>query len=280
MRKLDKPVDDSGQVFLTCISRVKDPVLKARLILIESAVIAATNVFDAAAAIAMLHQLPPQNNVGGVVSKDEMSNIYTQRMAKKGAPGRSTYDKLLAAPVYGRCPLCGQRAVSTLDHHLPKDKYPALAVAPINLIPACAECNKLKTNTMPQSQEEQTLHPYFDDIEGDRWLQAEIIEDIPTALRFFVQPPREWDFVKASRTCYHFNVFKLASLYASYAAEELSNIRYSLKKLSSCAGAVGVRKHLQGQEETYEAVHFNSWQTAMYKALVRSQWFCEIGLHQ
>lgn len=277
MRKLDKPVYDSGQVFLTCISRVKDAGLKARLTSIEPNVTAAANAFDTAASMAMLHQLQPQDNVGGIVSKDEMTKVYTQRMAKKDAPGRQFYDKLLAAPAYGRCPLCGQGAVSTLDHHLPKDQFPSLAVVPINLVPACANCNKVKTNAIPHTQEEQTLHPYFDDVEGERWLFAEVIETAPAAVRFFAQPPDEWSLVKSSRTKYHFHVFKLGALYTSYAAEELTNIRYSLDMIFPIAGAEGVRAHLLGQQDTYEAAHLNSWQTAMYRALAASDWFCDGG---
>ncbi len=277
MRKLNKPTYDPGQVYLTCISHVHDPVLKARLASVEPNVTTAAINFDAAAAVAMLHQLHPQIDVGGIVTKEEMSKVYTQRMAKKGAPGRPCYDSLLASPAYGRCPLCGQGAVSTLDHHLPKDQFPSLAVVPINLVPACANCNKLKTNAIPHTQEEQTLHPYFDDVEGEQWLFAELIQAAPPAIRFFVRPPDEWDAIKANRTKHHFQAFKLWALYTSYAAEELTNIRYSLEHLFPLSGPVGIKAHLQNQQETYRAAHLNSWQTAMYGALEQSDWFCEGG---
>ena len=40
-----------------------------------------------------------------------------------------------------KCPFCGIGTVSTLDHYLPKSKYPALAITPKNMIPACRDCN-------------------------------------------------------------------------------------------------------------------------------------------
>lgn len=277
MRKLQKPNDDPAAVFLTCISHVSDAGLKRRLTSVETDVAAAAEAFETAASNAALHTVPTHVNIRGVVSKDEMSDVYDLRMARTGTPGRPIYDKLLAAPANDRCPLCGQRTVSTLDHHLPKAHYPALAVVPSNLVPACFDCNKAKGHVLRLVAGEQTLHPYFDDVEGDRWLYAEVVQGPPAALRFFVRPPADWDLLKSQRVRFHFNVFKLANLYASHAAEELQNIRYSLTGLFAQAGLEAVRVHLAGESISRRAAHTNSWQTAMYNALEVSDWFCGGG---
>jgi len=279
MRKMQKPIDDAGQVFRTCISRVRDENLKSRLEAIETDVVLAAVDFEAAASVARLDTIPTHNNVGGV-TKNEMTYVYTERMAKKGTPGRPVYDKLLAAPAYGRCPLCGLRDVSTLDHHLPKDHYPALSVVPRNLVPACPSCNKAKTNAIPHSEDDQTLHPYYDDVENDRWLYAEVIQVSPVALSYFVDPPRDWDAHLAKRVKHHFNVFKLATLYGTHAAETLVSIRGHLGQIYDEDGRGGVKLHLQRQADSYAAVHINSWQTAMYNALGSSTWYCDGGFRQ
>jgi 5-methylcytosine-specific restriction endonuclease McrA len=276
MRKLTKPLDDPGIVFRTCISRVKNVDLKSRLTAIEVSVVAAANAFENAASTTTLHTLIPQNDVDGVTIK-EMSDVYTNRMAKRDAPGRQLYDKLLAAPEHGRCPLCGQRVVSTLDHHLPKTKYPALSVVLTNLVPACADCNKTKIDVIPKSADQETFHPYFDDIETDLWLDARVVETSPAVIQFFVKPPTEWDAVKVQRIKNHFKLFKLSSLYTSHAATELINIKDSLSKIFSGAGDQGVKTHLYGEAKSREAAYLNSWQTAMYKALVTSHWYCSGG---
>ncbi|MBI5611768.1 MAG: HNH endonuclease [Gammaproteobacteria bacterium] len=277
MRRLTTPDDDPLDVFRACISRVKDVALKTRLISVERNVVAEANTYRVAAAASGLYALPPQADVGGVVSRDEMTDVYKLRMAKKGAPGRPFYDKLMAAPAHGRCPLCGQRTVSTLDHYLPKAHYPALAVVPVNLVPACSDCNKAKNDDIPNEESDQTLHPYFDDIEGDVWLVAEVVEDSPAALRFVVDPPVGWDGMMVARVLHHFKVFKLSILYASHAAEEIVNIRASLEMIYGRSGAGAVRAHLLEQAGSREAVHANSWQTATYKAMAVSNWFCEGG---
>ncbi|MCE5268403.1 MAG: HNH endonuclease [Planctomycetaceae bacterium] len=277
MRKLDMPAEDAGQVFRMCIGGVRNAALRRRLASVEANIVADANAFRYAASTAMLHTMLPEEDIAGIVSKSEMSDVYTQRMAKKGSSGRPIYDKLLAAPAHGRCPLCGQRTVSTLDHHLPKAHYPTLAVVPINLIPTCADCNRAKTDAIAQTREEQTLHPYFDNIENDSWLEADVIEDVPASLRFCVSPPVDWDESKAARVRHHFKVFKLAALYASHAAEELAGMRYRLKKLFDEADAEAVVEHLWEEAESRAAINVNSWQTAMYRALASSNWYCNGG---
>src|SRR6267378_3355795 len=163
MRRLPKPADDALVVFRLCISRVRQAGLRARLRAIAPTVATAAVQYDAAASAALLHTIPEQTGVGNVTAA-EMSTTYAQRMARNAAPGRSVYDRLMTAPTHGLCPLCGQRVVSTLDHHLPKERFSAVVVAPANLVPACADCNKLKLDVAPSTAEEQTLHPYFDDV--------------------------------------------------------------------------------------------------------------------
>lgn len=280
MRKLPKPLDDAGDVFVTCISRIRNNVknnnLKDRLALVKPNIVAAAVEFESAASTNTLHTLMPQDNIGSV-KREEMINVYTERMAKKDSAGRQTYDKLLASPLHSRCPLCGQREVRQLDHHLPKASYPALAVVPANLIPSCYDCNNAKSDARPISAEYETIHPYFDDIESDLWLHARVIEESPTGIQFFVKAPENWNDVKSKRVKHHFKTFKLSSLYTSLAADEISGILYYLTQLFSKTGCQGVKDHLSEVATSREKVYLNSWQTAMYKALADSDWYCSGG---
>lgn len=51
-------------------------------------IVDASEEFDDAAAHNRLHQIVRQAMVGGLVTQAEMEAVYTNRMAKKGAPGR------------------------------------------------------------------------------------------------------------------------------------------------------------------------------------------------
>jgi 5-methylcytosine-specific restriction endonuclease McrA len=62
------------------------------------------------------------------------------------------------------CPACGEDGTpNTLDHYLPKEKYPEFAVSPANLFPMCDICQGAKGAKLLSSDNERLfVHPYFD----------------------------------------------------------------------------------------------------------------------
>ena len=137
--------------------------------------------------------------------------------------------------------------------------------------------NKAKLDLTPASRETVTLHPYFDSVEADAWLAAEVRQSGPPSVRFWVEPPHQWPDVLAQRVTHHFRVFGLAKLYASQAAEELVNIRGDLERVLDAEGQLGVASHLTHMAASRARAHVNSWQTATYRAFARSSWFCGGG---
>jgi len=74
------------------------------------------------------------------------------------------------------CPACGEAgAPNTLDHYLPKGKYPHFCVTPHNLFPMCDACqtNK-KEKTGDAANPRFFLHPYFDVFIADQVLELSI----------------------------------------------------------------------------------------------------------
>ncbi len=277
MWSLNRPTLSAQSVFNTCISRVRKPELAARLAAAEPAIVDASARFDHAARAHTLHGIAVHDIVAPDITVTEMQKVYAQRMAQNGSPGRDIYDKIFASAPGGRCPLCMQRSVSTLDHHLPKAHYPALAVAPLNLIPACSDCNKAKLDTVPGTAEDVPLHPYYDDLGNDVWLTATVIQRQPAALRYVIARSDNWDNTLYARVNKHFNSLGLAALYASEAAEELLNIRHQLQILHNANPLDGVREELKHRAESCAAVRANGWRTAAYRAWSENDWFCEGG---
>jgi hypothetical protein len=244
---------------------------------VDHVVVATSQEFDAAAVSQALHCIGRASSVGGIVTADEMVRVYTQRMAKHGAPGRIIYDDLIAAPSHGRCPLCGHRLVTMLDHHLPKAHFPALTVAPLNLVPSCGDCNKAKLDSIPLKAVAVSLHPYFDSIDSQRWLKAQVIETQPAAVRFCVEAPHTWGEVLELRVRNHFEMMGLAKLYGSQAAEELLNIRHQPIDLHTAAGMASIRSELEARAVSCAHGRRNGWRTATYEAWAASDWFCDGG---
>ncbi len=169
---VDRPTFDARETFATCISRIKDAELKTRLENVADHVEIEAASYTARAQASTLHLVLRTDDVAGLVTTDEMVSVYDQRMAKKTGPGRHVYDAIRLLPKHGVCPFCDHRPVSTLDHLLPKRLFPSLALAPDNLVGACADCNKLKLTLAPTTAGDVILHPYFDDVDSERWLTA------------------------------------------------------------------------------------------------------------
>ena len=243
MRSLAKPNEKPLDVFKKCISNIRDQDFKERLKSSQHKIDDFSIEYEASAFNNLLHQLPTHEQEL-YVTKEEMVKIYDTKFVPKGQPGREVYDKLMIAPKFGRCPLCGQGIVTTLDHHLPKTKYPALAVTPSNLIPACYDCNRVKESIIPNSKEEETLHPYFDDFNGEKWLFAVVEEGDYPSVTFKICVPNNWDSLIEKRIEKHFQTFQLYKMYSSYAAEEVADKAYQLCNTYSSGGETALRSHL------------------------------------
>lgn len=276
MKKLEKPKDEVGSVFTICISNYNEP-LKTKLLNFKTNIIKASNIYDQKASKTLLQTIDSDLKLEGKVTKDEMTNVYNHKMARKGQPGRVIYDKIISAPINDMCPLCGYRIVSTLDHYLPESLYPIYSITPTNLVPSCFDCNKIKIALVLAKAEAATLHPYFDNIEEEQWLFAQVKGSSPASVLFMVSAPKGLSKNLYIRIENHFKIFKLSTLYGTYAAVELLNIRFKLNKIFDLGGKVQVQKRLLEDLESFRAANINSWQTAMYAALSNDEWFYSGG---
>ncbi|MCT7312089.1 hypothetical protein N5J06_14085 [Ralstonia sp. CHL-2022] len=279
MINLPKPKLKAEKVFADCISKIKNADLKERMGDVAEAITAASGEYERLAARTRLHELGRDQPLGAVTIA-EMEAVYTNRMAKKKAPGRYAYDEIFNSSPNARCPLCGHRKVSTLDHHLPKSHYPAFPVAPINLVPACTDCNKAKLASIPVSADSQALHPYFDNINDKRWLYGKVLEVTPVVIEFRVIKPEEWSDVLSSRVDLHFNRLGLGPLYSAEAVDELENIRHQLISLHGIGGAELVRSEMIDRAASARKYRLNGWRTATFEAFAASEWFCDGGFQE
>ena len=276
MWPVKRPELDAGETFAICISRVRNTVMRRSLVAIRPDIEAAAADYMRKAEDGELHLIPQVNTIG-TVPGSEMVKTYDGRMAKKGQPGRPIYDQIKLLPEDDRCPFCDHRNISTLDHILPKTPHPIFAVTPVNLVGACADCNKSKLDFTPAGAGDTVLHPYFDEVSDKQWLTARVVQKSPVALTFHVVDVDEWDDVLNARIAHQFDLLGLAGLYSSQAARETTDIRHNLLRHFDYGGAAAVRAELLYQWESRQMNRVNSWQTTTYKALAESDWFCDGG---
>jgi hypothetical protein len=277
MKSLPKPAFDARSTLELCADNVEDEDFRDRLKAIADDIEVAETTYEKCGKKAELFTIPESDNVAGKVTTEEMRRLYKGTFSRVDTPTRAIYDEIKAAPKNDICPLCGQRVVSTLDHYLAQSRHPAYAVSPINLVPACSDCNKIKLAKQAGKASEQTLHPYFDNVDEEVWLVAKVQENVSPALEFEAIPPATWTDLKRERLCNHFNAFELAKLYSIQAAVELIDIRDRLLKAGAREGPAGVRLDLEESAVSRRAAQKNSWRAAFYTALSESDWFCEEG---
>lgn len=271
MRYLDAPTQNAVSIYETSISKIRRKDVKERFVAATAEVAADSARYLAALAAGRLSR--ECAFALRAVTQTEMSLHYKNRFVAKNGPAHATYDQIKVR-ARGRCPMCGQRPVGTLDHYWPKSPHTSLAVHPVNLVPCCWECNHRKGEFQPTCRSEELLHPYIDDLGTDVWLDCEIIE-VGGGQAFLFKPvrPASWSTTTFQRVCHHFHFFELDELYASQAANELESIRHSLAELLADDGTNGVRAHLEREARSRERNEPNGWQAGMYRAMASSTTF-------
>lgn len=279
MLKLKKPVISATQVYSDCVSTVKNKDLKNKLLACKPLIIQAETELEQKITKGKIYTIKREKVVNANVSCEELKKVYTGQMLKK-ALGRSHYNKLLADVPLLLCPICAHRDVSNLDHYLPKTLYPRLTVVPVNLIPTCKDCNTGKLSAYPLTSEQETLHPYYDDIEKVMWLKTRVNKTNPVSIHFFVQQSATWDNLLFERVKYHFASFNLRQLYSVQAARKLVGMRQQIIEISDAGGIADLKKYLTSQANSISAINLNSWEAALLRGLNDDDWFCSEGFRQ
>ncbi len=280
MRVLTPPTLRVETVFEDCVSNIGSAAKVAEFRQAKPLIENAESDYLTAARNHALFELPAsedENNtiLFGNLSKRDFKGLYSGQMVPAKKPARHHYDKLIVSSPQRRCPFCGFGRATTLDHFLNKANYPWLAIVPINLVPACKDCNQGKGTSRALSENDQILHPYFEGAEliDDQWLFASVVQSTPLTVEYFAEPPHKWNGALRLRAERHFADFDLKARFSFEAATELGSLRFTLRSLDADVGRVGVKQHLMavaaGEYENFK----NSWKTALYQALAKSDWY-------
>jgi len=279
MNEVIKPSFRPSTVFDSCVEAKQSEELKIKLRSIRTEVKNENKIFKNKGNMSLFFQMMRGNGVPPNVTKEEMEDLYESSFSQSKVVRKKYYDKIKLSAKDDTCPYCAQRNVSTLDHYLPKSLYPKLVVNPLNLIPCCMECNHIKREHYPSNNEEQILNPYFDNLIKDKWLIATIKKQgrKPPVLLFKAEPSNRIPALLSERIKWHFNKFKLAELYTSQSGRHLSGIAESLKREWEQGGIDNLRVALEEHYNSWSTINVNSWQSAMFAVLVKSQWFISAG---
>lgn len=274
MKFLPALSDTAEDVYTNCISKVRNQTLKTNLTNCLYDIINSSLDFYEKRKNNELYNITSIPNISAHVSGDEMRKVYKTRMVGSKSPGRYFYDKVRAMSTNNICPFCGIRIVKTVDHYLPKSLYPIFSVIPINLLPSCSDCNKLKDDYFPRCHEKELLHPFFDNLTTEIWLKCEVLSPY-LKYEFYVDSPSSWNRQLSNRVENHLKVLKLKELFALQCASEYSGSLLYFKNTFNKKGQQGLMEYLLEMYESNENDLKNHWKTAFYMGLYNNSDFCE-----
>jgi len=274
-----KPIEDSyTSVLDLCSSTYKKNDLKQRFEHVSKHTKNMDSLYKQHATQTTLFQFPKKQLSKYGVSDKEFEDIYNDKLVAKNASGRDVYMRIknLCTIHQNRCPSCARREVSTLDHFLPKSIFPELSISPLNLIPNCLECNKSKLTYVANNSESELIHPYFDNIDSEKWLFAKLIGEKEMVVEYFVKKPESWSETLFKRVRNHINIYELDLLFSSNAINLLHNHKQAFKNLRNQKNGVSVLKeHILLLYNSFNENNLNSFETALFYALIDNDEFYE-----
>lgn len=272
-----KPVLTTKHVFETCISKIRNKSDKLNLNNFTQIVVDSSTDFENKFSINEIYLIPQSLPFIYPVVGDDLEKVYSNGMLPKEMPGRKIYDQIRSSAPDGVCPLCSIGTVDTLDHYLPKAKYPIFSVTPINLIPSCTPCNKGKLVDYPKTADDQTLHPYYDSVNNENWIKATIIQTQPIAFFFYPDPPNNWDLTLQNRVKNHFDAFELNKKFSSNANTMYRGFKNMLVEAFN-KDPLLLKQLLYSFYDSNRVLGVNSFEAVMFETLYNDDWFCNTGI--
>lgn len=165
------------------------------------------------------------------------------------------------------CPACGEPgSPNTLDHYLPKGKYPHFCVTPVNLFPMCDACQAWKKEKTGNAETPRFfIHPYFDVFVAEQVLDLTIGAPFD-APEFKLGPrgglPEEQELLVESHIRELGMPERFVSFFRTHYLRLLRNV-VSLRR-----SGLNVRDNLEAFQGAFAASDRNVWDHVLYSAVL------------
>ena len=209
-----------------------------------------------------------ENNPKNIeAKKDTLINLYENRSDKYIYPIlrdlRKKHNLMF-------CPFCGEEVIpSTLDHFLPKEKFPEYAICLINLIPMCTKCQGKDAKgekTLSQNNQRIFLNPYFESI--DEFLTLQIIPPFDKP-KFLLNLKSVENKVIYELLATHVVELNIYERYLNFAVSQHIQL-LKLARKNRCTG-----KSIQEKVEIYleerEEKSKNTWAAIYYRSVLSNK---------
>lgn len=165
------------------------------------------------------------------------------------------------------CPYCGEEVKpSTLDHYLPKEKFPEYAICLENLVPMCTKCQGKDAKgdkVLDENNYKYFLHPYYEGIEEFLVLTIAPPFDNPDFILNLKPLDDKYEYQQLSRHVVELNIYER---FLSF----VKSLHLNLLKLSKKNRVTG--KAMNSKIEIYleerEIKSSNTWGAIYYRSVL------------
>lgn len=195
---------------------------------------------------------------------DALHGAYNQ--VQKGQRLASLRSRLLSAVM--ECPLCGSGDATTLDHHLPKDDYRALAINPRNLVPSCQTCNRAK-GTLAALAGQGMIHAYYQAIPAVTFLKANVTYAAGSLKVVFSIDPTDLPPALADRLTFQLDRMKLTERHPDSINIFLFGQKVAFRLFRGKPGERDLLRQflLDGADTLDQDLGLNHWRAALLRGL-------------
>lgn len=196
--------------------------------------------------------------------KASFKNLYTH---PKDGSAQGVILKELNDHDLNLCPACGEFGKpNTLDHYLPKGKYPHFSVTPVNLFPMCDSCQKEKLEKTHTAREPKLfLHPYYDDFVINQIIRI-VINPPYGAPSFRLELSDDLSVEERMVVLSHVRELAIERRFAKFFKAE--SIRIQKLAAKAREKGISVEGSIEIFRSMYEEPSLNSWQHLYYKAVL------------
>ncbi|MBR6071690.1 MAG: hypothetical protein IKP77_02515 [Acholeplasmatales bacterium] len=263
MRKIKNQLDSSRiqEIFDTCNTFINEP-MKSIIFKNKNIILQESKNYNLYVP-KMLDKYPLTNFAKAEI--DEIKKLYTYKFSPKNSEGRIYYDLLLSNAGLS-CPICGCATANTLDHFIPKTKYPQLCITPNNLIPVCSNCNEKKQIKYSNNYLEVPFHPYFEEM-NEKWLECKIVFDVSKIYKYIFYCGNLTSKL-VDKYKVHLDIYKLNDTFQGYCNSEIVSSNDRHRRLLDISKEELIA-FIKETAKDNEKVDCNGWKAALYRGLER-----------
>lgn len=211
-------------------------------------------------------------------SRDDLFSLYEYK-SKVIRELRKGIRKLQIKTIISTCQNCTLNSINTLDHILPKSKFPEFVVNPINLFPCCSSCNSYKNSESDNGIGQRFLNLYLDRLPEEQYLFLDVFKDSKDELDFNFRLENVGGKISSSLFSIinsHYEKLRLFDGFKLKSIEYLSELR---SKISSFKTELPIETIVRVLEDSIKkdklAYGFNHWKCILELSLIKSEIFLE-----